>query len=137
MAKIEFPRYQLALVLTAVFVVIYLCMLAIKYFGDKKAKVRYPPWLSPCPDYWASDGECCRRTKDTKGEGNGNLMNTTSDLPGGQYGTTVGDDDAPKVCLGQMSYPEKCKWAKESNVYWQGVSDVACVPDSFTQYTSA
>ena len=134
MATIDPKRYQLAMILTAVAVVIYLCILAIKYFGNKKATIRYPPWLSPCPDYWASEGNCCRRTEDANGEGNGNTTNTTSDLPGGTYGATV-DGKGPKVCLGAMSYADKCKWANDSNIYWQGISDVACVPSSFTQYT--
>lgn len=122
MAKIDFKRYQLALIITAVVVIIYLCILAIQYFGSKKTQVRYPPWLSPCPDYWTHDGSGnCTQIHDVNGEHNG-----------------AKKSEADKSAnLGNMTLQQKCRWAKESanSVYWQGISDVPCESDSFTQYT--
>ena len=140
MADIDPKRYQLALILTSVVVVIYLCVLAIKYFGNSKVKIRYPPWLSPCPDYWASDeGGCCRRTEDANGEGNGDVEQSRSSQGiAGNYGAKT-PSGTSSACLNTptspMSYINKCKWARESNIHWQGISDVPCVADSFTQYT--
>ena len=56
MADIDIKKYQLALIITAVVVIVYLCVLAIQYFGNSKAKTRFPPYLSPCPDYWTMEG---------------------------------------------------------------------------------
>ena len=122
MAKIVPERYQIAIVLVGIAVVIYLTILAIKYFGSPEIKVRFPPWLSPCPDYWTNTGNglCCR-TVDANGEGNGNETATSSLL--GDDGKYSKENACAQV--GNTSYIKKCEWAKENQIHWSGISDVA------------
>lgn len=136
MAQIIAERYQIALVIIAIVVVIYLMILALKYFGSTKIKIRFPPWISPCPDYWTNkgDGLCCR-TVDDNGEGNGNETAESSKMgTDGQYSK---QNACAKVEGARTSYVQKCEWARENNIHWSGISDVPCNTKSFTQYTDA
>ena len=121
MAEIDPKRYQLAFILTAVAVVIYLCTLAIAYFGDKNAKRRYPPWLSPCPDYWsvttdANNQTVCCRTVDKNGQGNGNPKSSSDTDAQYSYGAT-GNGERTCVPLDSMTWEQKCQWANKNHIH--------------------
>jgi len=133
-------KYQIAIIVT----IIAAILLGMSAYYSYKASLtptiitstgvalpaRFPPWVSSCPDYWTqnNDGSC------TKQFGNGQETCDASSITNNLSANFSPYN--PNVQLQNMSWINKCKWSKQCNVQWEGVSDKACVPDSFATYDS-
>ena len=141
MAKIEPDRYQPALILIVIFVVLYLCIAAVNYYSAAKKKICYPPWVTKCPDYWATVGDdgsevTCRQVVDSNQERNGAETSTSAPTYSAATGTDAdGNPLGPQVNLpSSMTYAEKCAWSKANQIYWEGVSNRPCEDKHFACY---
>lgn len=143
MANIDFSRFTAVYIIVAVYAIIFLTVRAIAYFSQDSVTVkRFPPWLSPCPDYWTYDGnnKCIKPPNSTLSQGlpKCNAVHHSPDYKfsfsgKNAYNTTEGE---ATVDFSNMDFPQKCNWSKACEVYWQGISDRPCTADSFKQYTS-
>lgn len=124
-------KYYMTFILVTIFVLIYILNFinsAISMFNSGE-NVPFPPWISPCPDYWSNvstNGKVlCSRTQP-----NGPI----SYQPKGNVSETLGYDFSIKnpnpVDFSSSTLKEKCEWSKDSGVYWEGISDKVC--SSFT-----
>ena len=139
MATIVLGKYTPAIVLFVVFLFVYLTVWAIRYFGHDAPYVRrFPPWLSPCPDYWTHFEGRCYRTKDAAngrakcGSKQGEYNPETGPPPKGEKMSYASVDDPASaspdagIDMNQFTWGEKCKWTKSCDVFWEGVSDQDC-----------
>ena len=142
MAKNDYSRYTIALIIIAVFVFIFLTIVAIRLFGTPVTTLRrFPPWLSECPDFWMKQGNKCVPDPD-----NPNGRQVCNNEPGNmnpnvnwtvprnlQYSLHDGVD------FSQTPLNERCQWAQACDVYWEGISDQACRnnDDYFQRYNGA
>jgi len=83
-------------------------------YAMKKAKnyTKYPPILADCPDYWEiveerEDGSP-RRCKNNRNMGNSKCKSLNTDLT---------------KFKGPTGIIEKCKWAKQCGVVWDGITN--------------
>lgn len=142
MGLIDYNRYTAVLVIVVIVVIIYLTVMAIAYFGQETVTTqRFPPWLSPCPDYWTyAGGTMCKKPPASElNQGlpkcNSVLHSPDHEYPGfnndTKYDSTSG---SATVDFRNMSYKQKCAWGKACEVYWQGITDRPCTDASFKQF---
>ena len=139
MATSVFIKYQVAIIITVIAAILLGMGAYYNYNASLTPTIvtttgvqlsrRFPPWVSSCPDYWTqnSDGSCMK----AKANGNetcGNTSSITNNLSANYSAIN------PSAKLQQLSWVDKCKWSRLCNVQWEGVSDKACVPDSFAHY---
>ena len=147
MVEIVVSKYTPAIVLFVIFLFVYFTVWAIRFFGHDESHVRrFPPWLSPCPDYWThQNGRCFRTTdaangRDKCGPLRDNYNSQVGAPPNGHQMayTSVSDpstNESSGVDLSKFSWPDKCKWAKSCDIYWEGVSDKDCGDkDAFSEW---
>ena len=141
MGAIDYNRYTAVLIILVVFVIIYFTVRAIAYFGQENLETkRYPPWLSPCPDYWSYvGGTVCKKPPAT--ELNQGLAKCNATVRSADYSydfnnNTIYDttSGAATVDFAGMSLKQKCAWGKACEVYWQGITDHPCTDDNFKKY---
>ena len=145
MTNVDYGRYTICFVIIAVFVFVFLTISAIKLFGGTASVMRrYPPWLSECPDYWTKvhtrNGTVCQRDP-----ANANGRETCNATPGSYNYTkrpppsSLYYENGSAVPFSQASLTDRCTWAKACDVYWEGLSEVACTDnaDYFDQYSGA
>jgi len=122
-------RYKIVCIIVSVFVALMiLYYIYAWYVSSKNANktVKFPPWVSPCPDYWtATKGNQCTRTKPNGPASCTTLRNLP---PSMKYPNAQG---SPTVDFTNVSDVDKCHWANQCNVYWEGISDKPCVASSF------
>lgn len=139
MATLVIGKYTPAIVLFVVFLFVYITIWAIRYFGHDTPYVRrFPPWLSPCPDYWTHFEGRCYRTMDAAngrekcGNKPGEFNPEAGPPPQGQkmFYSAVKDmspeNTSSGVDLSDVSWKDKCKWTKACDIFWEGVSDQDC-----------
>jgi hypothetical protein len=131
----DLKKYPISVGMIAIVAVVLIgivIMGLVSYFSSTSDK-KFPPWISICPDYWTKDQGVCKRSM-LPANANGNQKSddeyNNTDL---DYGTTD-DGQIRGAALQKFSWVEKCNWAKKNNIFWEGVSDVACVEDSFQYY---
>jgi hypothetical protein len=145
MATIVTSKYTPAIVLFVVFLFVYVTVWAIRYFGHDTPYVRrFPPWLSPCPDYWTHyDGKCYRMTtvdngRVTCGPAKNQYNSDAGPPPAKLQSYTATDNptraDAKGLDMNAATWEEKCKWTKSCDVYWEGVSNQDCDGDAFADW---
>lgn len=91
---------------------------------------RFPLFTSKCPAYWTeeSDGTC----KPPPNQINGPAKCDSSSLFEDSRGSYTDNPEGPQtVNFGDMSWPERCKWANMCGVYWESVSDKPCISSAF------
>jgi len=130
MAFLDFAkRYYMTMIMVSIFLLIYILNFINTAYNittvDKKAT--FPPWISPCPDYWSNvstdSKTICHRLK---GNNNGPETYTPSDVnvtAGLGYDFTK---ETSGVEFTDVSLYEKCLWSKDSGVFWEGITDNAC-----------
>jgi hypothetical protein len=141
MTNIDYSRYTICYIVIIVYVFVLLVLAAIKVFG-KPANVmrRYPPWITECPDYWdkvIENGKVYCKRNETNANGRkqcnamqGNYNSGYNPPPQALFYT-----DGKEVQFNNSSLPDRCKWAKACDVYWEGISDVSCSDTRhFSQY---
>ena len=144
MVEIDYSRYTIAYVVIAVFVFAFLVVVSIQLFGGSPSGMRrYPPWISECPDYWQrriganNEVVCVPNEKNPNGKINCNSAmgnyNPTYGKPPGSVRQVGGEGG---VTFQNASLPDRCKWARSCDVFWEGISDVACKGNSkhFNKY---
>lgn len=143
MTRIDYSRYTLCYIIVAVFILVLLIIACIRIFGKPSATMRrYPPWISECPDYWDKvihNGKvtCVRNESNANGRpvcnASPNHYNTNfSPPPQALY-----YNEGQQVNFNKSSLPDRCKWAKACDVYWEGISDVSCQDSNhFSQYAT-
>ena len=125
--------YKPAIVIVVVFLVIYAVIWIVQFTqtgGD--SKIRYPPYTSPCPDYWQNLGNnSCQPIAMQNSQGqpaqNGMKVCTSSDKTYSDEPLAEPQEihpDRPTEFSG-LTNVDKCRWAKKCNVYWEGISDPA------------
>jgi hypothetical protein len=138
MAESFFMKYQVAIIITVIAAVLLGMSIYYNYKESQTPTIvtttgvqlssRFPPWVSSCPDYWTQnpDGSC--RKKFTNGNAACDASSITNNL------TANYSPMNPNAKIDKLSWVDKCKWSRLCNVQWEGVSDKACVPDSFAYY---
>ena len=144
MAQIQISKYSPAIIIVSIFLVIFITVWAIRIFGQSDNNIRrFPPYLSPCPDYWTNlGGGKCRREphlnngRDKCGNTAGHDPNHTFSFTTGENGNSYTNSNQSSADLSNMTLVDKCKWAKACNIYWEGISDRPCTNKSFKDYDS-
>lgn len=139
MATLVIGKYMPAIVLFVVFLFVYVTIWAIRYFGHDTPYVRrFPPWLSPCPDYWTHFEGRCYRTMDaangreTCGSQPGKFNPDAGPPPQGSKMSYSAVKDMSQatpssgIKMSDFSWGDKCKWTKSCDIFWEGVSDQDC-----------
>ena len=94
--------------------VVFVIMLTITALMIKKSygKKLYPPEIPKCPHQWEpmDNGDC-----KWEGKGNPNPSDNSELTKGFIYTPPIGDS--------YKTRKEKCKWAKETGVKWEGIWD--------------
>ena len=123
--------FTIVLLFSLLFIMTYLKEMAsiFNQHTGKGSKVRYPPWITECPDYWSSDGlGGCKYHPN-----NGNpVCNNTGLSIMADYDSTSETPLNPN--LSKLSFVEKCKWSNKCGINWEGISDKPCLPESFALY---
>ena len=154
MAEIDPGKYTIAIVIVMIFVCLSVILWAIRIYGNASSgDIAYPPYTSPCPDFWVStavngDGtHVCRPLKTPNADAGGpnssdvdinglprcdaSLHNSASPHSNVTLGTTLSYDTGasqhnPTVDFTGTQNSDKCKWASKCGVHWEGISDYAC-----------
>jgi len=89
--------------------IVFLIIMALMALMMAKFKEHqlFPPEVPPCPDYWTYEDGKCKNVKDL---GNGSC---NSDEP-----------FSAKKYQGLKGRKEKCKFAKQCNITWDGLTNV-------------
>lgn len=115
-------KYVYTLVVIGIVLGSYLLSTVYGYYATASVPIPYPPWVSPCPDYWSNIGN----NKCQKAASNGKASCTT--IP--NVSSTLRYPDAKgnqMVDFTSISNADKCKWSNACGVYWEGISDKPCV----------
>lgn len=99
--------------------------------NSDSSKIRFPPWISNCPDYWKQneDGTCSRAFNNGLDECDASgLFRNGKGSYSQKKGTSL------SVPLNSFSFVEKCKWCSKCKVHWEGISDKPCMTESFQLY---
>ena len=151
MATIDIKKFTLAVSIIAIFVSISIIIWAIRKYGKASPKtLQYPPYISPCPDFWESVGvnpdnthTCRPSNKDTTTAADGptaenssmnglqtcNIDNINSNSAYSEFVLPQDLQYSPSttsVNFTAQSDAVKCKWADKCGVYWEGISGRAC-----------
>ena len=97
----------------ALFCLVLMFALILPLYHDYRLKgsqmAHYPPWISPCPDYWEQINETtCKRI-----------------FPVGKTGGSCTDKGDAKD-FGDMSKQDKCVWSKQCLTPWEGIDNLEC-----------
>ena len=132
-----FAKYQIAIIVTSVVVIMVIFGAVVNYLSDKNAKTTnisgetvkttFPPWVSFCPDYWVTNGD---KSCSPGVYGNYQPLPCNSSV---RKVRSIND----RVQLQDLTWVDKCKWANSCSVLWEGVSDKPCIDDSFKDYASS
>jgi len=95
--------------IVVLFAIIYAYMLYKEY--EESSEQSWPETISDCPDYWndLGDGKC----KNTHNLGTCNMR---------QAQPTVTFDSS--FYDGEQGKMNRCRWAKNCNVSWEGIDDL-------------
>ena len=86
-----------------------------KTSSEEKSKLTWPRKISPCPDYFISDNAGgCKNTYN---------LGTCPSVDGVLQPNSVVKFDTPEFTGDDASY-NKCRWAKECQVSWEGVDNL-------------
>ena len=137
MARIIPARYTIAIVIFVIIVFVILTIAAIRVFGHPKPSLqRFPPWISECPPYWTNEGN--NKCSYNPNQPNGKSSCTSSDLT--NTSTVVKHmsyTDNQAVNFAPASLSDRCQWAKNCSVYWEGISDQSCSDQThFQKYST-
>ena len=128
MAEIDENKYTIAIVIVTIFICASIITWVIRMYKEKededKNTIPFPPYKSPCPDFWESKGVNADGThqckpliavnKDTAGPGGKTAgMNGVSECDGSTNTAVVYDMDANKTydsdsTSGANSYVDFC-----------------------------
>ena len=98
-------NFQKVIVIIAIIILIIMLFSIIFLFKNMKNSADFPPIVAECPDYWkVTKSNTCVNTK---------KLGT---------GCTSINFDTPKY-KGPSGKVEKCKWAKNCGVVWDGITD--------------
>jgi len=116
-------KYNITSIIVGTVLFIYILYLINASFGisDMKSNTQFPPWVSPCPDYWSNvGGNKCVRTMS-----NGNISCPAPAGPSSlRYDFSSGTNNP--VDMTGVSMRDKCNWANSCKIYWEGVTDKPC-----------
>ena len=154
--SIKIENYTIAIVIVLVFLLTGIIIWAVRGMStwNTSATIKYPPWISPCPDYWVSvgNGKCKQLSQmpNTNKNGiNGPQANnnqsssstternglslctsskhvTTSPHTSQTISTAQEIHENAPTDFSNMTLQNKCKWASKCGVYWEGVSTTNC-----------
>jgi|TARA_Y100000389_G_C17469090_1_gene528621 hypothetical protein len=97
--------FQKVIVIIAIIILVVMLFSITYLFKNMKNSVDYPPIVAECPDYWTiTKSNTCENTKKLG------------------HGCTSKNFDTPKY-KGHSGKIEKCKWAKNCGVIWDGITD--------------
>ena len=141
MAQIQLSQYTPAIIVVVLFLLVFITVWAIRIFGQSDNNIkRFPPYLSPCPDYWTNKGGGICKREPTLNNGREKCgsqfhdKNNTFSFTTGDNGNSYTDSNDSHANLSNMSLVDKCKWSKACNIYWEGISDRPCTNTSFKDY---
>ena len=102
---------KICITVAVVILIICLTFMGILLWYSKEATL-WPPEISECPDYWDVVGKnVCKANKGLGNTGNGsNKACSYMDFNSGQF-------------KGKSGRRERCRWARDCGVYWDGISD--------------
>jgi hypothetical protein len=144
MGNININNYFIAIIIILLFLFVSVVIWVIRQVSNtSNKKIRFPPWTSPCPDYWTSvNGKCKQQLNpntstdapppglvSTGTERNGlpvcnsSHMVNTSPYSKVDFAVKHHISDSPTDFSG-MPNDAKCKWASKCGVHWEGISNV-------------
>ena len=91
------------------FLIVSLCFIGLALYRQKYNSV-YPPVIPNCPDYWDMSGNICISNPKV-----GNQTPTCTDSK----------DFTSEMYAGFAGACNKYKWAKECNLTWDGITNIA------------
>jgi hypothetical protein len=124
----EIEKFKFTFYVVGIVSFFYILGMIYSFYSTKKDVINYPPWVSPCPDYWANTGN--GKCEKVASNGNNICKNINGVSPMLQYPDISGKSE---VDFTKVSNVDKCKWANACNVYWEGISDKPCVESSFSK----
>ena len=98
--------FQNNVLFTAIVIFLILMVLIAVMMKNAKSAQAFPPQIGACPDYWTLDKGKCKNLK-----GLGTNAPVEVDFTTSKYNGPNG-----KV--------EKCNWAKQYNLEWDGISNM-------------
>ena len=118
----SFKFEKSVLTIATILLIVLLAAIGAMAYNSKFGQ-DFPPVQSECPDYWVvnADGTCTNKQNlGTCTDGSQHTMDFTTDEWSGVDGLK-----------------KKCKWAKECNITWDGVTnnDVACTSGTSSSMT--
>lgn len=122
--KALLEKYKITAVLVGIVLFIYILYLinTVYAISDMKSTTQYPPWISPCPDYWSNKGNNkCVRTQN-----NGMLSCANQAGVNTALNYDFSTQSANPVDFTNFSLKDKCNWANACKVYWEGINDNPC-----------
>ena len=152
MAQIVSEKYTVSLIIVVIFIVVALIVWAVQTFGSTAPPITFPPYISPCPDFWQSVGinpdgtHICRpsnhdNSEKTSGPTSASASSNMNGLPICDEDNSVATSPYNLQMTGSLSYDkeagidadfltqgpaEKCKWASKCGVFWEGLSGKPC-----------
>lgn len=110
MSALDMIPVSIAIILLIVFGLYYWSVYKKSDQMAKDEKDNWPPYKSHCPDYWKPVGNSCVNTHnigltDRLGKSHGKIKPIQDNM----------------VSFQNVAEKEKCVWAKECEVPWQGV----------------
>ena len=125
----DLKSFQYTFVVVGLVLFFYVLGMVYQFYTSTTAIVPYPPWVSPCPDYWSNvGGNKCQKTPAAV-NGLSSCTQIPNVSPSLQYPNAAGEST---VDFTNVSNLDKCNWANSCNVYWEGISDKPCVASSFS-----
>ena len=98
--------FQNNVLFTAIVIFLILMVLIAVMMKNAKSAQAFPPQIGACPDYWTLDKGKCK-----------NLKGLGTNAP-------VEVDFTTSKYKGPNGKVEKCNWAKQYNLEWDGISNM-------------
>ena len=98
--------FQNTVLFTAIVIFLILMVIIAVMMKNAKNSQAFPPQIGSCPDYWTLDKSKCK-----------NLKGLGTNAPV-EFDFTTGNFNGPN---GKV---EKCNWAKNYNLEWDGISNM-------------
>ena len=99
--------FKRSVLITALIVFIVMLLIMAVVIKNSYENVVYPPEISLCPDYWEvnDDGKTCKATDNNRGT------------------FAVGDVSDDFSDMSNSARIDKCIWASDNGVNWDGVTN--------------
>ena len=114
--------YIIVLSIASIILILLLTYVGINMKSSINSSTTFPPTKSTCPDYWVADNSGCKIPADTARNAPTSINSTG--LPG--YDSVRGSinfSDAGWSVGGMASVCAQKKWANQSGIVWDGVTN--------------